>query len=52
MFTKDQLELLKALLVSNITVPLAMIDVINSTKAQVEIELIKLTNEQDSKDLG
>jgi len=52
MFTKDQLELLKALLVSDINVPLKMIDLVTSTKAQVEIELIKLTNEKDSEDLG
>jgi len=52
MFTKDQLELLKALLVSDINVPLKVIDLVNSTKAQVEIELIKLTNEKDSEDIG
>jgi len=52
MFTKDQLELLKALLVSDINVPLKAIDLVTSTKAQVEIELIKLTNEQDSEDIG
>lgn len=52
MFTKDQLELLKALLVSDIHVPLKVIDIVTSTKAQIEIELIKFENEKDSKEIG
>lgn len=52
MFTKDQLELLKALLVSDINVPLKVIDIVTSTKAQIEIELTKFKNEKDSKEIG